>query len=1338
MSTLSSQNDIINQVIWGNLSSFWTSSYDPENLNALSAVYEAQFNVLDAEMVRLLEINQAKSLSSCPVISQRRWLRLDLNKYAQLKQFLQYINLNSSVSVLPGNLANDAIPDTATRHWHISFPWQIDSAGANTSINMGFPILTCALVSICQMVPNTMGQLVGTHLRPFVTGAAPGSYDYTILPDGQTIALVNAQPADQFELTVAFDFTSSAYDDLVPSVFNATTFLGNNIISVPANYSNGLPVHVLVVHYAADNILQTNSDTYTARREFFPYTGDVTNLGGCQHGVTGQIVLNPSVTLKDTDKVFVFGLIKGEFTTVHQHVRNSVAITPPEPGLKSFTPSVPIPVGVFGAIDSLGQVLQLFVNGQLLSPTAYNFISGNNTFTFQTPLTGASLEFDVLFTSEQMVANEENATFHTHEESFTPLLVTKNSWATFDDGGFLDDGGIFDEKTYVNTATLVGVNADPSTVDIFINGILAAPSAYTITVDGKNLIVLFTNNTGGASVLVTYRRENEVYNYGMYDIVPSIGALGISPAMLTNLLANLQGFISSFEQKYGTQITDLSVLLEAAVIAANGGNPLLALFYDEFQEYNGINVNAANEVLTAANARNIESADTDLVDIPFLVDHVLHPTIRLQSGKDFFVIDGEIQSNVNLTASRGSEDANPGVWWCPLVALDEHLLAKNFGLLVNDVKDSTVQYKNSLLSNFQLRYGGPNMATIANTAAVVSGSPMFTQDSTIQQIQTNVTGYIVTVQSDNVSTEQQIITIGPSAPLPYVGMSTYTGQSIGSPLIVDTTLASLVSFSGNQLVVSLNLYKVQVGDKVSMNLYDKGNNEIIVQFIVQGISITPILGGAQTTLIFDKAPTFTAKPSGFLRVYRDMGAPYAAFDGIVKSIVLINTISIITSLETFVLPAGSIPQFNVGDRVYRGMAVMPNLAMVYDDTSKPDWYLTKPPTNEGAPASYNATLTPPTNIGGYTLATFSAAFSAPPAGTAVEFTNTNTQRTFTYIGAGPELNTALLSPAISAQMIGSIVVEEEAQTSYFEVNPTTIHANIGYLNVSTTLSGQCSAGDLIVNVASTDGFPAVGRVNVVLSTGSLLEFEYLGINSNQFLGVTWRTPFTALLPTLTDPITPVVLTLPSNCTLSLAAAYEETRISVPFLQALTDRIEYSQLNSHAPKTSILSSLINSTTAAQLYNLIKGTTGILQVQTLPNPATLTALIADTMPAGSTLEIIPAHAINDVYMHTASDSCMQQDEMTIEIIPSGSAGRLALPEGTPQVLLQSVITDPSTSVPYVYLWELDIIQGSGNEVLSSPNSPSTLLNNMVVDGVYEVTLTIANSAGQTRVVNLEITS
>src|SRR5271157_3315316 len=136
MSTRSLQADLIDQILWGNISSFWARGYDPENRNALSAIYEAYFNVLDAENIRLFELNQAKSLPSCPVITQRRWVRLDLNKYQQMKAFLQYINLNAKVNVQPGDLFNDSIPDLAAEHWHLSFPWRINATGTNTNIDL--------------------------------------------------------------------------------------------------------------------------------------------------------------------------------------------------------------------------------------------------------------------------------------------------------------------------------------------------------------------------------------------------------------------------------------------------------------------------------------------------------------------------------------------------------------------------------------------------------------------------------------------------------------------------------------------------------------------------------------------------------------------------------------------------------------------------------------------------------------------------------------------------------------------------------------------------------------------------------------------------------------------------------------------------------------------------------------------------------------------------------------------------------------------------------------------------------------------------------------------------
>jgi hypothetical protein len=294
--------------------------------------------------------------------------------------------------------------------------------------------------------------------------------------------------------------------------------------------------------------------------------------------------------------------------------------------------------------------------------------------------------------------------------------------------------------------------------------------------------------------------------------------------------------------------------------------------------------------------------------------------------------------------------------------------------------------------------------------------------------------------------------------------------------------------------------------------------------------------------------------------------------------------------------------------------------------------------------------------------------------------------------------------------------------------------------VPTTLLGHCNAGDTVVNVVSTVGFPTAGRINVKLPAWGILEFSYSGINTNQFLACTWTTPFTALLPAITSPVVPVVLTLPSNCTLSLAAALETTRLNTAFLQALSSRVAYVQNGLGAPKVTLPSSLVTQATAPQFYALIKNTTGVLQVQGLSNAATLSSLMADVAPAGSSLLIVPAHSISDVYMHTAKDNVVQQPEMTIEIVGPGDfvGAKLVLTAGVPQVLLQSSITDPSSSTPYTYSWTLTVNEGSGNEVLSSPNSPSTLLSNMTIDGNYTVTLSVSNSAGQTRVVNMIVTS
>jgi len=87
----SPQGETMDYLVWDRLSAFWKTSFAEEDRQALNAIYEAAAGVLDAEMVRLAEINAAKGVFSCPIYTQRRWVRLDLNRYKELKAFLSYV-----------------------------------------------------------------------------------------------------------------------------------------------------------------------------------------------------------------------------------------------------------------------------------------------------------------------------------------------------------------------------------------------------------------------------------------------------------------------------------------------------------------------------------------------------------------------------------------------------------------------------------------------------------------------------------------------------------------------------------------------------------------------------------------------------------------------------------------------------------------------------------------------------------------------------------------------------------------------------------------------------------------------------------------------------------------------------------------------------------------------------------------------------------------------------------------------------------------------------------------------------------------------------------------------
>ncbi len=1358
----SPQADIIEELIWSRLSHFWTESYDPSDLDALSAMYESMFSVLDAEYIRLFEINQSKSLDTTPVFTQRRWVRLDLNRYNEMKSWLQFLRSGivgagkvssgatgtiddsnaGKTSSDPTELDCDELPTHHAKHWHINFPWQIENTTDPNRgrIPLSFPIGTASLVEAYRIEQGPDGVDRGIRLRPKL---GTGAYDFEILPDGSTIALRTAAPNDRFEFVVAFDFGGAEYNCFKPTVFTVDTVLsthasgGGNVVQVPGDLSPGFPVHVLVVRNTPPGGIAAETNvpgTYATQRIFFPYGSIAT--GGVQHGNTGQIALpvthrGQSFSLLPTDTVLVFGLTPGSFDTIHEHRRDTRVLDANDPtlvqltgslrGFKTFTPSTPVPLGLFYSVDFLGQVLQLFVNGQLIAPHEYRFEAASNTFFFKQGLVlpgNGVLFVDTLFTDERTAGKDELSTFHLHQECFRDFVITKKQFATFDDEdqvspATFDDEDInnpatFDDYDSVNEVRILSVDVDPSTIQVFLSGILLqVGEQYTVSQQGRTTLISFKGPIDGRSVLVTFRRETLIFVYGLGDIIAGTQVYGIDQTTLKNMLSDLQNLVNQFESLVGNKISNLAALIEAAFIAAGGGNPLFALFHDEFVEYDGLPLDALDQFITALQARNIESSNTKMIDIPFMQDHVYRPTIRLESGIDFQVIDGDIQSSIDLIAPRdgsanggvgagsgdgqqgacpandsvtggvtrgsgagdggGAEglnqgtdqsiigeeaDENPGVWWLPMLVLDESVLAKNFGAVVNDIRPSSISYKNSLIANMLLRFGGPVTQNIARSAAVMLGSPMFTQDSRVRQIYKRTKGYTITISASH-GDQQQVISVLPDSPRPAIGMEVFTGQTVYQPIIISTDLRHLQEWQPGILIVNDDFGTARVGDYLVVKLYDEKADAtdetataITVKSQIIGVNASPTIGGVRTTLMLKARPKgFVARTFSTVRVFRDVGGPHAAFDGIVTDVAPLQETILATEFEDFILPDGSPAEYRIGDIVARGMPVMPGLATCYDDVSRPGWqwiyprygrafwnYLLSGDTIRSTQEELSerfVSLTPPELADGYTQAASANPYPLPERGITAEFVEDNTliKTEFTVVGTNGTI--ILLTPTIQSPMSGTITFKltpERAPTPIDKVEYFELAVPISDNPRRTKQSYSQQAGATTIDTTGLAAFPAAGRVNILLPNGGMLEFSYYAKTATRFLDCVWVEPFTALLsPSFSVGDPGIVDTQISiDAVIQLVSEYTDKLLNPAFVSIIQKRDRGTN-----PIT------VSRKNADQLYELVKNTSAVLELRALNEPEALKAVLDDVHPAGTTLEVLHQHIFVDVYSRPPQD-------------------------------------------------------------------------------------------------------
>lgn len=1283
----SPQGNILDYLIWDRLSKFWASAYRQEDREALNAIYEAAGRVIDAEHIRLEEINRSKSLFSCPILSQRRWVRFELDRYNELRSFLSfalrgelpggsgYQNCSSAGDDTEGrtlNCTTSTINHAA--HWHVGFSWTLSDTDATTrrTINLRYPIRP-ALTEIWRMIGGGSSRRVGVKM---VYGI-----DYNILDDGCSIRLNEGEAGDVYDVEVGFDFTDrDTFDGRLPATRLAVSpHPGLRSAAVPPEL-DGFPVHLSLVFNPPPVISLTMQDTnnvsFTTEQVFIPNTGDLSTGAS---NVTPGVVSYPSSyqALTALDVAFAFGLERVEdgaaFTRLHAHETFSFYLTlgaaplpsgstsyvPPDANVTEFPlPNGMVPAGLSSSVDFLGQELRVFLGGQKLHRSEFSYISATNVIRLARPLVltpADPVRVDVQYTREFEGTPTQTLDLHNHVSCYIQRARPVTEFDAFDDGGDFDydseesvepPWGIFDSISSTSIIYLADVTADEATMRVYLNGELLARTKDYVTsvVPGTStsqpkIRFVFAQDISGKTVEVTYRRGGSILAYGIEDILGTSSCLNgyLARDNAERVLGNVGALLNNFISVYGP-VKNPGALIDSIRILAGGGNPLFVLFADEFNSYTKYSVDAPNQPLTAIDARTLESTNTQLAAIPIMVDHPHRPTVRIQQDEDFRVKNGSILTSRDLTKPRSADDMEPGVWWCPLLVLDERLLARTFGALVGDVRSvSTPEYRNALIANHLARFSGPVSDSIESAASVFLGSPVFQQDGRVVAVNSITTAYIVSVRG---ASAERDYTIEAGRDIPSVGSLVFAGQSIASPMAYQGTLTYMKSWTGGSLVIDGVFEVVQQGDLMWIEMFQAGTQlSTWVRLTVQSAYVrlaTEDPTRQETVLTFvERVQVRGVAPNILSRVKasRPAGTPIADFDGSVDSIKPVRYWSVVTSSgETFNIPENVPIPYYVGYEVRRGEAVIKSFARMYDHAERPDWLWMKPEDDDSYQHLFTGGLVVPAGqddsryvsiepaVGGISKMIPSRVDPLPPRGTKIRVTLDSTGLIEEYTVTGTNPTTLNVVPAVDSKRSGLAVFEWPAigvRSGYFELPPSS--------NPGVSLAAPHAVGAAALLLQSTVGFPAAGRVGLVLG-GGVLEVDYYRVNGNFLADLTWESlrGHEALI----DDDGRAISTI-SAVPVVLLAEYTD-RILNPAMEVLIKLRVEDDLG-----TTTGEPRITDVTAEEYYRLFKNNASVLELNTVGTPDSLRMLLEDVVPPSTTLVVMSRHVISDVYDAGATD-------------------------------------------------------------------------------------------------------
>jgi hypothetical protein len=619
---------------------------------------------------------------------------------------------------------------------------------------------------------------------------------------------------------------------------------------------------------------------------------------------------------------------------------------------------------------------------------------------------------------------------------------------------------------------------------------------------------------------------------------------------------------------------------------------------------------------------------------------VHNPTVRLREGQDYDVKAGSVLSSFDLLASRGPDDDQPGVWWCPVVLFDEHFLSKNFGSLVGDVRDSTISYQQELLASYALRFTGPLFQNTAWTLAALLGSPIFTQDGTVVSTNQTIIGYRVTVGN---SDAQQVAFI-PSGTTPLtVGINVVPTQSLSQAPIFNGAMQSFISLENSVLTLQLAI-RPQAGDVIKFSIVNPADPaQTPIPFTSRVVSSDVNANGLlpYTQIVMRDAPRYNPLPTASLLILRQGNPPYATISGTVLSIQPVYETVVRTTLETFTLPEGVAAEQRVGDHIFRGMPLFPSYADLYDSTTRPNWHWITPSdvlknynhkinkygsnVTVGAIIDYRtAVVSPATSMSSYSLMVMSPQAPVPPRGSKITLTDTTTKDVFQFTVVGAYGSGVYVTPPVSIEKAGDISVTippVAGLVDFFEAPSPPQNALIETIQTYPQLVRSSS-----LQVVSTAMFPAAGRVAVRLPNGGATEFTYTSVSDGFFLNCVWPADFPALTGVSgnLDPL------LPLTSVFRLVSAFTTRRINPAFVALVNERVTQDLSNS-TPTVVVTEKNIEA-----LYALTKTGATVFESRAVTHPAALDDVLVNLMPTTTSMIALSKHVIVDVFAGGANEN------------------------------------------------------------------------------------------------------